>query len=61
VVPLIGATLSDADAYRYLPRSMAYLPDPATMLAMLRAAGFDDARRRTLAAGVAQVLTGTRT
>ena len=26
VVPRIGAVLSDRDAYRYLPRSVAYLP-----------------------------------
>jgi demethylmenaquinone methyltransferase/2-methoxy-6-polyprenyl-1,4-benzoquinol methylase len=61
IVPLIGAALSDRDAYRYLPRSMAYLPDPETMLAMLRAAGFAHARRRTLGAGAAQLLLGTRT
>ena len=28
VVPRIGALLSDAAAYRYLPRSVAYLPPP---------------------------------
>lgn len=61
VVPLIGGVLSDREAYRYLPRSMAYLPDPGTLLAMLRAAGFSDARRRMLGAGAAQLLIGTRT
>ena len=35
VVPRIGAALSDGDAYRYLPRSVAYLPEPDAMLAML--------------------------
>jgi demethylmenaquinone methyltransferase/2-methoxy-6-polyprenyl-1,4-benzoquinol methylase len=60
VVPLIGAALSDAEAYRYLPRSMAYLPEPATLVAMLRGAGFPEARRRTLGAGAAQLLAGTR-
>ncbi|MGZ4124010.1 MAG: class I SAM-dependent methyltransferase, partial [Actinomycetota bacterium] len=60
VVPLIGGALSDAEAYRYLPRSMAYLPEPEALLAMLRAAGFEDARRRALGAGAAQLLTGTR-
>jgi demethylmenaquinone methyltransferase / 2-methoxy-6-polyprenyl-1,4-benzoquinol methylase len=60
IVPLIGGALSDAEAYRYLPRSMAYLPEPDTLLAMLRAVGFDDARRRTFGAGAAQLLTGTR-
>ena len=28
VVPRIGALLSDRDAYRYLPKSVAYLPPP---------------------------------
>jgi demethylmenaquinone methyltransferase/2-methoxy-6-polyprenyl-1,4-benzoquinol methylase len=60
VVPLIGGVLSDAEAYRYLPRSMAYLPPPDALVAMLSAAGFEDVRRRTLGAGAAQLLTGTR-
>ena len=28
VVPAIGALLSDGAAYRYLPKSVAYLPSP---------------------------------
>ena len=31
VVPRIGARLSDGDAYRYLPRSVAYLPAPTEL------------------------------
>ncbi|HEX6238384.1 MAG TPA: ubiquinone/menaquinone biosynthesis methyltransferase, partial [Acidimicrobiales bacterium] len=38
-VPLIGGLLSDPAAYRYLPRSVAYLPEPAVMLAMIADAG----------------------
>jgi demethylmenaquinone methyltransferase/2-methoxy-6-polyprenyl-1,4-benzoquinol methylase len=60
VVPLIGGLLSDRAAYRYLPASTAYLPEPADMLAMLRAAGFADARRQLLFMGAAQLITGTR-
>ena len=60
VVPLIGGLLSDREAYRYLPRSMAYLPPSAELLAMARAAGFADAGRRHLAGGAAQLLVGTR-
>jgi demethylmenaquinone methyltransferase / 2-methoxy-6-polyprenyl-1,4-benzoquinol methylase len=60
VVPLIGGALSDRDAYRYLPRSMAYLPEPDALLGALRAAGFPDASRVPLAGGVAQILAGTR-
>lgn len=60
VVPLIGGLFSDADAYRYLPRSVAYLPPPDELLAQLREAGFSDASRRLLSVGISQLLTGTR-
>ena len=61
VVPLIGGLLSDPAAYRYLPRSVAYLPPPAEMLARLRAAGFTTVQRRLLSGGITQLVTATRT
>jgi demethylmenaquinone methyltransferase/2-methoxy-6-polyprenyl-1,4-benzoquinol methylase len=60
VVPLIGGLLSDASAYRYLPRSVAYLPEPESMRAMIAGAGFVDVDRRLLSGGVAQLLVATR-
>jgi demethylmenaquinone methyltransferase/2-methoxy-6-polyprenyl-1,4-benzoquinol methylase len=60
LVPLIGGVLSDAGAYRYLPRSVAYLPEPNELTAMLRRAGFSDAQHRELSGGLTQLLTGTR-
>jgi demethylmenaquinone methyltransferase/2-methoxy-6-polyprenyl-1,4-benzoquinol methylase len=60
VVPRIGGALSDGDAYRYLPRSVAYLPPPAALLELVRAAGFADARRTALSGGISQLLIGTR-
>jgi demethylmenaquinone methyltransferase / 2-methoxy-6-polyprenyl-1,4-benzoquinol methylase len=60
VVPLVGGLLSDPAAYRYLPRSVAYLPEPDGLLDLLHDAGFDDAARRTFSGGIAQLLTGTR-
>jgi demethylmenaquinone methyltransferase / 2-methoxy-6-polyprenyl-1,4-benzoquinol methylase len=60
VVPRIGALLSDAAAYRYLPKSVAYLPPPADMIRSLRAAGFDDASHHQLSGGITQLLIGTR-
>ena len=60
VVPLIGGALSNRDAYRYLPKSMAYLPPPAEMIAMLREAGFADGERIQLSGGLTQLLIGTR-
>jgi demethylmenaquinone methyltransferase/2-methoxy-6-polyprenyl-1,4-benzoquinol methylase len=61
VVPRIGALLSDGAAYRYLPKSVAYLPETDALLAMVRAAGFADVRRAPLSGGIAQLITGTRT
>jgi demethylmenaquinone methyltransferase / 2-methoxy-6-polyprenyl-1,4-benzoquinol methylase len=60
VVPRIGGLLSDGAAYAYLPRSMAYLPPPAEMLAMLGDVGFPDAERRQLSGGITQLVVGTR-
>jgi demethylmenaquinone methyltransferase/2-methoxy-6-polyprenyl-1,4-benzoquinol methylase len=61
VVPRIGALLSDGAAYRYLPKSVAYLPSEQQMLTDLRQAGFADAAHRQLSGGLTQLLTGTRT
>ncbi len=60
VVPLIGGLLSDPTAYRYLPKSLAYLPEPTVMLERLRAAGFSGVQRHLLKGGIAQLITGTR-
>jgi len=60
VVPMVGGLLSDPTAYRYLPKSVAYLPEPEVMLAQLRDAGFDDVRRDLLTTGISQLLTATR-
>ena len=60
VVPLIGGLLSDRAAYQYLPRSVAYLPAPDAMSAMIADAGFDSVERRSLSVGIAQLLTATR-
>jgi demethylmenaquinone methyltransferase/2-methoxy-6-polyprenyl-1,4-benzoquinol methylase len=60
VVPLIGATLSNREAYQYLPRSMAYLPPPSEMVAMLGASGFAEVVRAQLSGGLTQLLVGTR-
>ena len=60
VVPKIGALLSDAPAYRYLPKSVAYLPAPEQIVDSLRAAGFVDAEQRQLSGGLTQLFLGTR-
>ncbi len=60
VVPRIGGLLSDKAAYRYLPKSVAYLPPPDQMLDRLAGSGFTDVRRTLLSAGIAQLITATR-
>jgi demethylmenaquinone methyltransferase/2-methoxy-6-polyprenyl-1,4-benzoquinol methylase len=60
-VPLLGRLLSrDRDAYRYLPRSTAYLPEPAELCARFERAGFRDVARVTMTGGSVQLLTGVR-
>ncbi|MGH9007439.1 MAG: ubiquinone/menaquinone biosynthesis methyltransferase [Acidimicrobiales bacterium] len=59
-VPAIGGLLSDGAAYRYLPRSTAYLPPPDELRAMLGAAGFSTVGRQLLNGGLSQILTATR-
>ncbi len=60
VVPRIGAILSDGPAYRYLPKSIAYLPDRAVLVQKLRDAGFGDATHTQLSGGLTQLMVGTR-
>ena len=60
VVPVIGAALSDRDAYRYLPDSVAYLPSWDELRRDLEASGFVDVQHHRLSAGIAQLITATR-
>jgi demethylmenaquinone methyltransferase/2-methoxy-6-polyprenyl-1,4-benzoquinol methylase len=60
VVPFIGGLLSDASAYHYLPRSVAYLPPVPDLLGMIERAGFADVQRRALTGGISQLITARR-
>ena len=60
VVPWIGGVLSNRDAYRYLPRSVAYLPSPSALVTQLETAGFQKVERTLFAPGAAQLFTATR-
>ena len=60
VVPLVGGALSDRAAYRYLPKSVAYLPPTAELLESLSSAGFAQPHRRLLSGGIAQLISATR-
>jgi demethylmenaquinone methyltransferase/2-methoxy-6-polyprenyl-1,4-benzoquinol methylase len=59
-VPALGGLLSDADAYRYLPRSTAYLPDGPALRRLFAEAGFATGGRRLLHGGLSQLVTATR-
>jgi demethylmenaquinone methyltransferase/2-methoxy-6-polyprenyl-1,4-benzoquinol methylase len=60
VAPVVGGIVSDPEAYRYLPRSVAYLPPPAELVRMLDQAGFTNARHHPVSGGIVQVFTATR-
>jgi demethylmenaquinone methyltransferase/2-methoxy-6-polyprenyl-1,4-benzoquinol methylase len=61
-VPVLGRLLSrDPSAYRYLPRSTAYLPHGPELVATLERAGFGTVTRETMTGGSVQLLTGART
>ena len=60
VVPKVGGLLSDASAYQYLPKSVAYLPEPSQMIAKIENAGFDWVERNLLSFGIAQLITATK-
>ena len=59
-VPVLGAALSDRDAYAYLPRSVAYLPPAPQLRRQLLAAGFSGVGIRPLAGGLSQLVVATR-
>jgi demethylmenaquinone methyltransferase / 2-methoxy-6-polyprenyl-1,4-benzoquinol methylase len=59
-VPVLGAVLSDRDAYAYLPRSVAYLPPAPALRRLLREAGFSGVGIRPLAGGLSQLVVATR-
>jgi demethylmenaquinone methyltransferase/2-methoxy-6-polyprenyl-1,4-benzoquinol methylase len=60
-VPMLGRLLArDADAYQYLPKSTAYLPDHDALTRQLARADFYDARVDTFTGGSVLLLTGTR-
>ena len=58
IVPVIGGLLSEGRAYKYLPKSVAYLPPWPELRAQMSAAGFVDVER-TVFTG-AHLFTATR-
>ncbi|MFM8835745.1 MAG: ubiquinone/menaquinone biosynthesis methyltransferase [Actinomycetota bacterium] len=60
VVPIIGGLLSDRAAYKYLPKSVAYLPESGEIVAMLQQSGFSDATHTQLSGGLTQLIVATK-
>ena len=58
--PVLGRLSGHPDEYRYLVRSVAYLPPATDLCADLRRAGFERVRARPLMGGVVTLFTGDR-
>jgi demethylmenaquinone methyltransferase/2-methoxy-6-polyprenyl-1,4-benzoquinol methylase len=60
ILPFVGGLLSNPDAYKYLPASIARFPRPPRMLEMIRAAGFQAATWTSYTFGVAGLYQATK-
>ncbi len=60
LVPRLGALLSDAAAYDYLPRSVSYLPTSQELRRLIEAAGFERVHKQRLCAGAVQIVRAVR-
>ena len=60
ILPKVGALVSNADAYRYLPASVERFPRPPRMLEMIRAAGFREESWTSYTLGVAGLYQGKK-
>lgn len=53
--PVGGIVSKDRKAYNYLPDSIEKFPDPERFLDIMRHAGFEQCRRKSLSMGIAQI------
>lgn len=60
VAPALGAMVGKRDEYRYLVRSLAQIPPPPELAAMLERAGFEGCRATALTGGMVTLFTGRR-
>lgn len=61
IIPFIGGLKSgDREAYRYLPRSIAAVPQADDMLELMRLAGFENCRYRHLTLGTCTLYTAVK-
>ena len=61
IIPWVGSLKSgDKSAYRYLPQSIAAVPQGQAMLDIMRQAGFTQCQARTLTLGTCTIYLGTK-
>ena len=61
IIPWAGSLKSgDSSAYRYLPQSIAAVPQGDEMLAIMREAGFTGCKVKRLTLGTCSIYTGIR-
>ncbi|MBQ5509208.1 MAG: class I SAM-dependent methyltransferase, partial [Muribaculaceae bacterium] len=61
IIPWAGSLKSgDSNAYRYLPQSIAAVPQGDDMLAIMREAGFTGCKVKRLTLGTCSIYTGIR-
>jgi demethylmenaquinone methyltransferase / 2-methoxy-6-polyprenyl-1,4-benzoquinol methylase len=60
ILPRVGALMSDASAYTYLPESVARFPRPPRMLELIRNAGFHAESWTSYTFGVAGLYRATK-
>ena len=61
IIPWFGALKShDKSAYRYLPQSIAAVPQGKDMLAIMREAGFNECKVKRMTFGTCSIYTGKR-
>ena len=61
IIPFVGSLKSgDKSAYRYLPESIAAVPQGEQMLSIMRQAGFNDCKATTLTLGTCTIYTGLK-
>ncbi len=59
VIPRMGQAIAgDKDSYQYLVESIRNFPDQESFLAMVRRAGFENAKYRNLSMGIACLHSG---
>ncbi len=60
ILPQLGAILSGAQEYKYLPDSIAQFPAPSEFCAQLEQVGFHEVEHQALTFGAARLYTGRR-